>query len=109
MNITNFSFTVVAKLDLSHTNGDKTSKHEGLSFLLEPSENLFAPQYVDKEGLPTKEGSEVITKVLVSALAANVHNSHQNVFKDKEEHLREIIKELEEQANLMAMAKKSTM
>jgi hypothetical protein len=109
MNTTNFSFTVIAKLDLSHTNGDKTSKHEGLSFLLEPSENLFAPQYIDKEGLPTKEGSEVIMKVLVSALAANIHTSHQSVFKDKEEHLKEVIKRLEEQVALEAIAKKSMM
>ena len=104
-----FSFTVICKLDLTHNKGDKTSKHNGLSFTIIPSENLVASQYVEKDELPTKDGHDVVSKVLVSSLAACIHSSHQNGHLDSAEHLRRIIKELEEQFIMVAQVKKSTM
>lgn len=89
-----FSFEVKSVLKLAHTPGTKTSTHVSTQFALYPSKNLDQDKYLN-DGLPTKEGSEVITTVLVSSLVGNIHNAHENGFKDSAEHLRFIIAELE--------------
>ena len=90
-----FSLTAVAKLELSHTEGTSTSKHEGIGMFLEVSENLDRTKYLDEEDLPTEEGSRALTMVLTSALVANIHMADQSGWRDSAEHLRYIIGELE--------------
>jgi len=104
----NFSFEVRAVLELEHNKGDKTSKHVGLSYNLDPSKNLDVNKYLDKEGLPTKDGAHVITGVLTQALIANIHMCHQEKFRDSAEHLRYIIAELERGFPTVAHPHKST-
>lgn len=90
-----FYFEGVVRLTLEHSPGDPGSKHVATDFYLEVSENLIRDVYLTKEDLPTKEGSRVLTAVLVQGLIGNLHMAHENKFRDSAEHLRHIIAELE--------------
>ena len=107
-----FGFIVEAKLVLNHEKGWTTSKHVRTDFILSPSPNLDKKMYFKgdpKEHNLTKEGAKVASNVLVSALAANIHQAHQNGDWDSAEHMRYVIQKLEEQFANVANVSKGTM
>lgn len=89
-----FSFEATVKLTLEHKKGSETSSHVATDFNLDVSTNLDKKQYL-YEDLPTKNGSEMLTEVLVQGLIGNIHFSDQKGFKTSPQHLREIIAKLE--------------
>ncbi len=91
-----FNFTAVSRVTLDNVPGELTSRHIATDIRLEISNNLDHHIYL-KKGLPTKEGATLLTKALVSGLSANIHACHQKGYKDSAEHLREVIKQLEEE------------
>lgn len=95
MNTIKAVFNVSVNLKLEYQKGAGNSQHRGTEFNLDMSDNLNRDQYIDNEGLPTKEGSMVTSNVLVQGLVANIHLSHQKEFLDSASHLRWIISELE--------------
>ena len=90
-----FELKAVCKLVLEYNQHDNKTRHVSTSVNLRVSDNLKEQHYVDAKGLPTVYGTEALTNVFVQALIANVHQAHQNDFRDSAEHLRYIIKELE--------------
>lgn len=62
---------------------------------LTASENIEHSQYLDEQGYYNKQGTEVITNVLIEGLLTNLHASHDRGYWDSAEHLRHIIAELE--------------
>ena len=90
-----FSFKAEVVLRLKNQKGESKSKHDGCDFNITPSDNLDPSFYLDRDGLPTKDGSKVFTTVLISGLAGNIHLAHEKGWKDSAVHLREIISELE--------------
>lgn len=103
-----FSFEALVKLDLEHTPGSSNSKHVGTSFRLDVGKPLDESKYLDKDTLPTKDGAQVLSNVLVQGLVANIHYAHDNGFRDSAEHLRWIISELEKGFAMVATGSKST-
>lgn len=88
-----FNFKAECVLTLEHNKGK--TKHLSTDFNLELSEGLNKDVYLDKEGLPTKQGSEALTNVFIQGLVGNIHQAHENGYRDSAEHLRYIIAELE--------------
>lgn len=86
--------------------GATSSQHVATDFQLELSRNLHPEGYFT-DGLPNKKGSEALTLCFVQALIANIHNAHQNGYRDSAEHLRHIIAELEKGFAAVANAKPS--
>ncbi len=82
-------------LKLKHTKGEAKSKHLETKFNLYLSDNLDKSQYLDKEDLPTANGSKTLTNVFVQGLIGNIHHAHEKGYWDSAEHLRYIIAELE--------------
>lgn len=103
-----YSFEVIAKITLEYQIGDTSSTHKASDLALCLSENLNKEKYLDKNGLPTEEGVQAATLVLISALSANIHYSHQKKYWDSAKHLRHIISELEKQFTLVADVSKGT-
>lgn len=99
-----FHFDVITRLRLSNTPPNKKSQHVRTDIRLEFSRNLDKSQYLlpGMKDLPNKEGSSIITDVLVSGLIGNIHMAHQKGWRDSAEHLRHIIKQLEDQFILQA-------
>lgn len=81
-------------LTLDHTPGSDTSRHVSCGMFLDALPPLDSESYC-KQGLLTKEGSQVMTNVLVQGLISNIHLAHQKGWKDSAENLRFIISELE--------------
>lgn len=90
-----FSFKAEVVLSLEANKGDKSSKLISTDFYLEVSRNLKQSNYLDEEGMPTKDGCKVLTECLTQGLAANIHYAHQLGLRDSAEHLRYIIAQLE--------------
>lgn len=90
-----FSFRAECLLTLEHKKESNKSKHISTDINLYLSDGLNKDIYLDKEDLPTKEGSHVLTNVLTQGLIANIHYCHELGFRDSAEHLRFIISELE--------------
>ena len=90
-----FSFEAKVVLTLEHKAGMPTSKHVATTFNLDVLGHLDKSHYLDSEGLPTKEGSKILSNVLVQGLIGNIHLAHDEGFRDSAEHLRWIISELE--------------
>ena len=88
-----FKASVALHLESMPNNGP--SKVKATDILLTVPENLPVYGYLE-DGLPNERGCKAITSVLVAGLVANIHTCHQKGFKDSAEHLREIIKQLEE-------------
>lgn len=90
-------FAVKAEVEViaNHVKGENHSRHVATNFLLKVSSNLKQDEYLDKEGLPTEKGSEVLTSTLVEGLIGNLHMAHQKGWRDSAEHLRYIIEKLE--------------
>jgi hypothetical protein len=91
-----FDFTGVCRLTLEHTPGKSTSKHVATDFFLELGKGLHHSIYLDENGIPTKEGSHVLTNIFVQGLIGNIHAAHDKGYRDGAEHLRYIIEKLEE-------------
>lgn len=91
------TYTLEARvvLEMEQTQGEKTSRHLETKINVDVSSNLDRKQYLDKDDLPTAQGSKVLTGVLIQGLVANIHQAHQNGYRDSAEHLRYIISELE--------------
>jgi len=89
------SFKTKVILELDHKAGCEKSNHVSTKMNLECSPNLDESMYRDEDGFPTKHGSVVMTNVLIQGLVCNIHNAHENGFRNDCEHLRYIISELE--------------
>ena len=89
-----FSFEAKVVLHLDHSKNANRANHVATDFNLECSPNLDETKYLD-DGLPTDEGSKVLSNVLIQGLVANIHMAHEKKFRDSAEHLRWIISELE--------------
>lgn len=82
-------------LDLDFHPGNKQSKHDGCSILLDVVPPLKAAAYMEPNGMLTCDGSKIMTNVLTQGLIANIHLAHQEGWRDSAEHLRYVIAELE--------------
>lgn len=92
-----FKFKGEVLLELDHTPGDKTSKHDGASILLTPYLPLDRAKYVGRGGKLTPEGAHVMMRVLTSGLSATIHYMHENGMRDSAENLRKVIEQLEQE------------
>lgn len=101
-----FSFEARVVMTLEHKKGMTTSKHAGTDFNLYVLGDLDRNAYL-KDDLPTKEGSKVLSTVLVQGLVGNIHMAHQEGFRDSAEHLRWIIAELEKGFSAVAEVRDS--
>jgi hypothetical protein len=90
-----FSFEAKVVLELERKEGSALSKHVATKFNMSVSKNLDKKKYIDKEDLPTEEGSVILSNVLIQGLVGNIHFSHEKNYRDSAEHLRWIISELE--------------
>jgi hypothetical protein len=52
-------------------------------------------QYYMHDGLPTADGSKVLTNLLVQGLLVNLKHAHANGYRDESEHMRYIIDQLQ--------------
>lgn len=102
----NFEARVGLALDYNPTT--KKTKHNSLKFNLKVDANLDRSKYIDEEDLPNKEGSLIVTNILVHGLIGNIHMAHEKGFRDSAEHLRWIIAELERGFASVAEVKKGT-
>jgi hypothetical protein len=73
----------------------KKSKLKEVKFNLDVTPNLDRKQYLDAEGMPTKDGVKALTQCFVQGLAGNIHAAHQRNQWDSAEHMRYAIAELE--------------
>lgn len=103
-----FSFEAKVVLTLEHAPGMPKSKHVSTNFNLEVDPVLDRTQYLNNEDLPTKDGSKVLSNVLVQGLIGNIHFAHEQGFRDSAEHLRWIIEELTRGFATVANVDKST-
>ena len=94
-------------LTLRHNKGEKTSSHVTTDFNLDVSKNVDRSLFLDKDDLPTAEGTKALTQCFVQGLIGNIHNAHQKGFWDSAAHLRYIIAELERGFMLHATTYKS--
>ena len=90
-----FSFEAKVVLTLEHKQGMTKSKHVATDFNLEVIGPLDRSAYINNRGLPTRDGSQVLSNVLIQGLVGNIHMAHEKGFRDSAEHLRWIISELE--------------
>jgi hypothetical protein len=89
-------FEAKVVLRLEHKKEYKMPKHIATDINLLVGQALDKKMYLDAKELPNKDGSKVLSNVLIQGLVANVHASHQKGFRDSAEHLRWIISELEQ-------------
>lgn len=90
-----FTFEALVRLTMDHQEGQERSTHVATEFLLDPLKPINRDSYLDEDDLPNKDGSRVLSNVLVQGLIGNIHMAHDNGFRDSAEHLRWIIAELE--------------
>lgn len=88
-----FTFEATCQMHVEHQRGD-SCKLLRSNLSLEVSGELDRSMYIGQDDLPTKSGSEALTKTLVTGLACNIHAAHQQGFKNDVVHLKEIIEEL---------------
>lgn len=83
----NIALTTVA-------DGDRV-KLTKTDFNLRVSDNLQEDKYINPDnGVPTKEGSYILSNILVQGLIGNLHFAKSKGFRDSKEHLEWIISEL---------------
>ncbi len=104
-----FSFVGISRLTLEHTPGAKQSKHVATDVRLDVDKQVDCSAYLDKDGLPTKEGSRILSLTLTHGIIAMIHQSHQLGFRDSAEHLRAVIAEMERGFVEIATIKPGTM
>lgn len=102
------NFEARVGLILDHIEGTGKTKLNSTKFNLLVDENLDKSRYIDEEELPNKEGSIVVTTILVHGLIGNIHMAHEKGYRDSAEHLRWIIGELEKGFASVAEVKKGT-
>lgn len=90
-----FSFEARVVLTLDYIKEIDKSEHVSTDFNLDIGNNLDKSSYLDSEGLLTKDGSNVLSNVLIQGLIGNIHLAHQKEFRDSAEHLKWIVAELE--------------
>lgn len=90
-----FNFEARVSVTIEHHKGDKGSNVKTADFNLNVPTNVDEDMYLDKHGLPTKDGSKILTLALVQGLIGNIHYSKEMGFRDDSEHLRWIIAHLE--------------
>lgn len=103
-----FTFQAQVQLTLEAKPGDLTSKHISTDFNLDIIGNLDHKAYIGSNNLPTKEGSRVLSTVLIHGLIGNIHYANDNKFRDSAEHLRYIIAELEKGFATVATSQNGT-
>lgn len=81
---------------LDHQDGDKNASVEEAQVNLTIGDNLDSSKYLDNSGLPTAAGSQALMEVLTLGLINNIKNAHERGFKNDAQHLREIVKILED-------------
>jgi hypothetical protein len=93
-----YIFQVVSELELKPSSDGESSEVVSTSLRLNLQENIDQDKYLDKNAKykMTEEGSKIVTATLVAALSSNIHLAHQNGYQDSAEHLRHIIKKLED-------------
>ena len=91
-----FEITGISKISLQMNEDGKTSKHLETLTNIELSDNVDPEKFFTQEGIPNEMGSKALTHCLIQGLVANIHYAHDNGLKDSAEHLREIIRELED-------------
>lgn len=104
-----YTVTGIVKVTAEHNPGMTSSRHIATDFRLEVSKHLKQDEYNDKRGLPTKAGCHALTNAFVHGLIGNIHAAHQKGFRDSAEHLRYIIKQLEDGFASVATASEGTM
>lgn len=90
-----FTFEARVAITLEHNPGDKGSNIKSADFNLNIPKNADESMYLDRNGLPTKDGSKILTLALVQGLVGNIHYSKEAGFRDDSEHLWWIIAQLE--------------
>ena len=90
-----FSFEAKVVLELEHKKDSTFSKHVATKFNMSVSKNLDKKKYINEKDLPTKEGSIILSNILIQGLVGNIHFANDNKYRDSAEHLRWIISELE--------------
>lgn len=80
---------------LNHTKGDNSSTHVQTDINLQVSKNLDSSQYLGEDGLPTKDGTKMLTQAFVQGLVGNIHHAQKMGYWNDAEHIRYIISELE--------------
>lgn len=88
-----YEFIASAKIELAKK--EAGSQLISSSIRLSPSKNLDKKMYINDNGLPTKDGLDVISNAFIQGLVCCIHTQHQNGQRDSAEHLRYIISELE--------------
>lgn len=91
-----FTVTGIVKVTADYEPGSPQSKHVATDFRIEVSKNLKQEEYLDRRQMPTKAGSHALTNAFVQGLIGNIHHAHQKGFRDSADHLRYIIRLLEE-------------
>ncbi len=87
--------SAIATLDLTQEENGMPL-HDGVSCVLNVSENVDKSQFFTAGNLLTKLGAEALTVVLTEGLIANIHFAHSQGLCDSAEHLRRIIAQLEQ-------------
>lgn len=90
-----YTFQAVVQLTLGY-NDNKSSKLVNCKLGFEGSDNLRIEEYISDEGKMTEIGGEAMTNTLVQGLSAHIHQLHKTGVRNDAEHLRYVIKELEE-------------
>ena len=87
-------FIVTSKLQVEAT--PTSTIFSSAHFTLKIPSILDQNRYIDKNGVYTLAGTQVITNTLVQALIGNIHVAHENKVWDSAAHLRKVIQELED-------------
>ncbi len=82
-------------IELAHEPGMGKPKLKETKIQLDLSANLDHSMYFDKNGLPNKDGSKILTNAFVHGLVANIHNAQRMGYWKDADHLRWIIDELQ--------------
>lgn len=88
-------FIVNSKMKVDHDMITNEVRLIDTQFNLLVDSKIDPRPYTDSDGKLNKDGHNLVTRVLVESLVANIHISHQSETIDSAEHLRHIIAELE--------------
>lgn len=93
-------------MELNFKEGDPKPSFKNVSYDLRVFAPLDSRKYRNNDGTLNNDGCNAITETLIQGLVANVHTMHQKKYRDSAEHLRDIIKKLEDgfvrQANVVS-------
>jgi hypothetical protein len=89
-----FTITILAEFDPEELKNNLIPKSEG--FILTIPKKMNREVFFNEKGVPNENGSQLISSLLMDALAGNIHTAHQFGFQDSAEHFREVISRLED-------------